>query len=72
MTWDWGTLVSKDICIRGLITGGDDRIVERIDRVLAIATWRDRFQRDLCLHGIAIGSDHVPITLSLDHSDARS
>lgn len=34
-------------------------------------TWQARFQRAQCIHGLAIGSDHTPICLVLDHSDGR-
>lgn len=50
---------------------GDDRIVERLDRVLANAEWRNLFPRATCLHGVALGSDHVPIHLKLDRAERR-
>lgn len=52
--------------------GGDERILERLDRVLANETWSTWLHRAQCIHGIAIGSDNAPIMLRLDYTDART
>lgn len=35
------------------------------------AEWNRLFPRSQCIHGLAIGSDHVSITVSLDHLETR-
>lgn len=50
---------------------GSERIVERLDRVLANGEWCNRFPRAQCIHGLAVGSDHIPIHLHLDLSDYK-
>lgn len=51
--------------------GGDERVEERLDRVLANETWCARYLRAQCLNGLAIRSDHSPITLVLGYSDSK-
>lgn len=67
----WDTLVSKDKSTRGRITGGADRIAERLDRAMTNAEWNRLFPRSQCIHRLAIGSDHVPISVRLEHHERR-
>lgn len=50
---------------------GDERIVERLDRNLVNHPWANIFPRAQCMNRVAIGSDHSPLELNLDQSDAR-
>lgn len=51
---------------------GIDRIAERLDRALSNTEWNRLFPNTQCIHGLAIGSDHVPISVRLNHADSRS
>lgn len=51
---------------------GEARVMERLDRVLNNGAWQVRFHKAQCIHDLAIGSDHTPIHLSLDHTENRS
>lgn len=50
---------------------GGDRIMERLDRVLANQSWCAKFPSTQCIHELIIGSDHAPISLHLAHTEGK-
>lgn len=50
---------------------GNDRIMERLDRVLANLSWCLKFSKAQCVNGLAIGSDHSPVELILNFCDSK-
>lgn len=50
---------------------GDDRIVERLDRYLGNMSWCQRYPNTQCINEVATSSDHSPVELIFDFTDAN-
>lgn len=53
------------------IRRGKDQIVEQLDRFLGNLGWGQRFPKAQCINEVTIDSDHSPVELILDYSDAK-
>lgn len=50
---------------------GKERVRERIDRGLVNKRWKETLSEMTIFHKPAIGSDHCPLVIQMNHEDTR-
>lgn len=50
---------------------GSERVIERLDRVIANRMWTAKFYQSQCINEVAIGSDHSPLVPVLCHKNRK-